>query len=148
MANFQTIVQKTAKQDAKCKNCGKIGHYYYVCKASKTHTLSQVQNDSDTEWLYLECFTVDIVTTRCQNSHVDPWWVTLQVDRIPLRFKLDTGADVTAILYRLFATRLKKRLEKSDKCLKELSLQSLNVRGQFKCSLGRRSKKYQEKSTY
>ena len=27
-------------RDAKCRNCGKIGHYYYVCKTSKTHTLT------------------------------------------------------------------------------------------------------------
>ena len=82
----------------KCKNCNRRGHFASVCRSSKqtyhgpTHaTASEVQADGPAGPF------LGVVDCTTNNYHYDAWFVTLTVRRNRLRFKIDTGADVTVI---------------------------------------------------
>ena len=77
------------------KNCNRRGHFASVCRSSKqtyhgpTHaTASEVQADGPAGPF------LGVVDCTTNN---DAWFVTLTVRRNRLRFKIDTGADVTVI---------------------------------------------------
>ena len=78
----------------KCKNCNRRGHFASVCRSSKhtygpTHaTASEVQADGPAGPF------LGVVDGTTNN---DAWFVTLTVRRNRIRFKVDTGADVTVI---------------------------------------------------
>ena len=86
--------QKCPAAGQKCKNCNRRGHFASVCRSSKqtygpTHaTASEVQTDGPAGPFL---GVVDCTT------NTDAWFVTLTVRRNRLRFKIDTGADVTVI---------------------------------------------------
>ena len=67
---------------ADCYNCGKRGHYGKVCKSTKS--VSAVTEDDN---IFLG--TVD--------AGEQAWTVDLQVRHTNVRFKIDTGANVTVI---------------------------------------------------
>ena len=79
----------------KCKNSNRRGHFASVCRSLKqtyhgpTHaTASEVQTDGPAGSF------LGVVDCTTNN---DAWFVTLTVRRNRLRFKIDTGADVTVI---------------------------------------------------
>lgn len=69
-------------KNADCHNCGKRGHYSNVCRSTKS--VSAVTEDDD---VFLG--TVD--------TGEQAWTVDLQVRQAKVRFKIDTGADVSVI---------------------------------------------------
>ena len=68
-----------------CHNCGKNGHYGKVCRNS-AKSLNAVTTGEE------ECFFLGAV-----DSGKDPRTVQQQVRQKTLCFKIDTGADVTAL---------------------------------------------------
>lgn len=69
--------------NAKCHSCGKKGHYQHVCCTGKA-----VQSIEEEE----ESFFLGTVTS---DDHT--WTVVIDVMDKNITFKLDTGADVTAV---------------------------------------------------
>ncbi|XP_037502541.1 uncharacterized protein LOC119376955 [Rhipicephalus sanguineus] len=63
---------------ATCNKCGKKGHFAVVCRASKQ--LSVVE-----------------LGAVCSNSEERAKFVDIKVDGTPLRFKVDSGAEVTVV---------------------------------------------------
>ena len=74
---------------------------------------------------YLDCVTSNLTTT---------WKATIKVGTHPTVFKLETGAEVTAVSEEVFL-RLKKTLQKTSRVLYGPSQQCLNVIGQFEETL-------------
>uniref|UniRef100_A0A147BIU1 RNA-directed DNA polymerase n=1 Tax=Ixodes ricinus TaxID=34613 RepID=A0A147BIU1_IXORI len=68
-----------------CHRCGKRGHFAKVCLGAKA-VQELIAEEEDPSFLG----TVDAKDT-------DPWTVTVELQRVPLSFKVDTGADVTVI---------------------------------------------------
>ena len=72
-------------KDAVCHNCGKKGHYGKVCRNS-AKSLNAVTKEEE------ESFFLGAV-----DGGKDPWTVQLLVRDKKVCFKIDTGADVTAL---------------------------------------------------
>ncbi|XP_061170579.1 uncharacterized protein K02A2.6-like [Saccostrea echinata] len=75
-----------------CYKCNNTGHYAKFCK-----TKSTVHSLEETEDLYLGIVSVDSV-------HEAPWTETVTINRIPVTFKLDTGAQANIIPRDVFNT--------------------------------------------
>lgn len=66
---------------------------------------------------------LDVMVTKCKTM----WKITVNLNTIPMEFKLDTGAAVTAILEEVFKTLPMIQLQKPSKLLSGPARQKLNV---------------------
>ena len=98
---------KCPAKDAKCHSCKRVGHYSTMCRQK---TVSTIEEYPDSAFL----------DTLCN-------------DKIP--FKLDTGAEVTAISKETWKVLGEPTLQPSDKHLFGPAQQSLSVLGKFSCHL-------------
>ena len=70
------------------------------------------------------------------NPTKSPWIATVLVDKKPVNFKLDSGADVTVVPYNTFLnTDLKIQLKPSDKVLLGPCNYRMNCKGEFTVTL-------------
>lgn len=72
-------------KDAVCHQCNRTGYYISQCH-SKT-VLHEVNEDCDSEEAFLGAI----------DSNTHGWCTTVQILELPVKVKMDTGADVTAI---------------------------------------------------
>ena len=112
-------------KSATCDKCKRKGHYAAQCwkktaTAASTHELS------------LETTFLDTVTEASQESS---WRISLSLGNKVIMFKLDTGAEVTAISEQEFQTMKDISLEKPSKVLYGPAHQALDVCGQFTATL-------------
>ena len=77
--------EKCPAKDAVCHRCEKKGHYSKQCY---TKLVSEVASEN-----YLDTAFLDAIS----NATERPWTAKIRVRGVELAFKLDTGADVTAI---------------------------------------------------
>ena len=76
-------------KDATCFKCSKRGHWGTVCKSSKT--VGEVEEDEN---LFL-----GEIGTETNNTF---WSVDLMLNNAQVRFKIDTGDDVTVIPDKIY----------------------------------------------
>ena len=113
---------------AECKKCAKKGHYQIMCKTIpnvseiKTECTSTSDESDDS-------FLLTIDNTSSGNS--DAWTVDLTVNDIPIQFKIDTGADVTAIPPKEFSKLKETTLTQPRKVLHGPAKYPLKVNDQF-----------------
>ena len=108
-------------REAMCRKCGKQGHYQSVCRMGTI-----LRTDSITEEPFLG--TIDEISTHRKN---DQWMVELLLNGKPVRFKIDTGADVTAVSEEIFGKLEGVTLRDTNKSLQGPAKHQLIVRGQF-----------------
>lgn len=103
-APAHAAVQCPAK-NAECHNCGKRGHYGRVCKSSTS--VNEVADSA------AGLFLGEV------DSGEEPWLADINVGGHKVTFKLDSGADVSAISEQTFLSfKLKdKALDKAEKPL-------------------------------
>lgn len=122
--------------DAKCRGCGKIGHYQRVCK-SKT-VVGCIEEEEEKSFF--------LGSVSCKNNM---WAADVQIKGKVLKFKLDTGADVTAIsdsdLRDLFQGAKMPVLHKPEKPLLGPGKIQLQVAGYAKMQLAYKGKQTEEK---
>lgn len=122
--------------DAKCRGCGKIGHYQRVCK-SKT-VVGCIEEEEEKSFF--------LGSVSCKNNM---WAADVQIKGKVLKFKLDTGADVTAIsdsdLRDLFQGAKMPVLHKPEKPLLGPGRIQLQVAGYAKMQLAYKGKQTEEK---
>lgn len=82
-------VQCPAK-NTECHNCGKRGHYDRVCRSNPT--MNEIADSADGLFLGVV------------DSGEEPWLVDINVTGNKVRFKLDSGADVTSVSQQTFKT--------------------------------------------
>ena len=82
-------------------------------------------------------------TIHSTNSHTTEWLVELYLNEVPVTFKIDTGAKVTAIPEAI-AAPFKATMTKPSHTLLGPGMNSLNVCGQFMGTLQRNSDKVKE----
>ena len=142
--------------NATCRRCRKKGHYASMCFSKRTSTecpkrnvdttrtrpLEQYPDDSHLDMAYLD--TAGIYTE--QSSNVDAlganeqrcWTAKVTVSseesNVPITFKLNTRAEVTAILDTVHRT-LNTLLEQPSKILYGLGRSPLHVLGQCRAIL-------------
>ena len=115
---------KCPARDVTCHRCQKKGHYSTQCYSKRTSTapVSEVTSES-----HLDTAFLDTLTTGLETS----WTIKLQLQRQMLTFKMDTGAEVTAISEESYKNLGKHQLTPPEKILYGPSRQPLQVIGQF-----------------
>ena len=123
-----------------CLKCKKRGHYSSQCFSNISElSISHLDstNRSEVEKSNELCDTsfdtnfLDAITNKDENC----WKATLQVDGKDVAFKVDTGAEVTAISEPTFQNFRKRTLSPSDKILSGPSQYPLHVKGCFQAQL-------------
>ena len=110
-------------KDAVCRRCSKKGHYQKFCRSKTTSesTINQIEED--------DAF-LGVVSS---NKSLDPWLINLC--KQTLKFKIDTGADVTVIPASVYNESKHGPLTHSSHLLKGANQQVLQVTGSFKGKL-------------
>ena len=121
-------------RDATCHKCNRKGHYLKQCFSKKVA--------ASTNELSLDTAFLGAVGAKQPSL----WTTTVGVGKKSVSFKLDTGAEVTAIsetTYQDLGYRL-ENLEKPSKVLYGPARQTLEVTGQFSTILTHNNKQSQE----
>lgn len=120
--------ERCPARDNKCQKCHRIGHYERKCKASVGEVYQQdYDSDSDNH-----DFLGAIDDKSCK-----PWVVRLSIDDADYKvdFKIDTGADVTAIPEKTYNAVKGQghmhKLQPANRVLQGPSKNNLNVLGKF-----------------
>lgn len=131
---------KCPAKDAECHRCNKKGHYGAMCRSKRT--------------AYSEAATNALISSEAETAFLDnltplnqetAWTTTIQVDGKAMTFKLDTGAEVTAISAESYRHLKKPHLTASDKILYGPSRQPLKVLGQLTARLDHKGKSSRQK---
>ena len=125
--------QQCPAKDAECHRCHKKGHFSTQCRTKDVRNVDA--EDSQLDTAYLDSLTEDQCST---------WSVLVTVGRRILTFKVDTGAEVTAISERVFQEFEGVVLEKPTKKLYGPSKSPLKVIGQFTHTLQYRNRSSQQ----
>lgn len=88
-------------QGKQCGLCHKLGHFAAVCMSHKAnepgkqHRRKLGRRRGQTHKTVLEEVFLDTISNTSPTT--DPWFITARVQDTDVRFKVDTGADVTAV---------------------------------------------------
>ena len=118
--------EKCPARNAICYNCRKKGHLKAYC-FSKPSVVSAVVAEGHTEDLAF------LGTLSTPDSST--WRSTLHVNGKRVQFKLDTGAEVSAVSEETYLRVYGKQLQSPTKVLYGPAYQSLEVLGQFEGQL-------------
>ncbi|CAJ1061415.1 uncharacterized protein K02A2.6-like [Xyrichtys novacula] len=122
--------------DAQCRGCGKKGHYQRVCRSKAV--VACIEEEEEKSFF--------LGSVSCENNM---WAADVQIKGKVLKFKLDTGADVTAIsesdLKDLFPGAQMPILNKPEKPLLGPGKIQLEVAGYAKMQLTYKAKQTEEK---
>jgi len=127
-------------REASCNACGKKGHYARVCKTKKMHEVNIATAPEDID----EVYEVAFLGSVSSDAGDSPWMTEIKMDSYKTVFKIDTGADVSAVPEALYAQGQFSRLEKATKILKGPGRSPLNVKGKFTATLCKRDKSTKE----
>ena len=111
---------KCPARESECHKCHRKGHYSSQCM-SKTVAPVIVQTVSD-DTAYLDAMG---------DSQQDTWTAKINVGSQEATFKIDTGAEVTAISEKLYKSLRSPALQKPNKLQKGPGQHPLQVVGQF-----------------
>lgn len=121
-----------------CKKCNRFGHFASVCRTKPdgqssqrhaTHAVSVLQSPQESEE---GAYFLGAVNG---NSEDDPWYVNLEMCGTSVKFKIDSGADVTVISSAVWKS-LKTRPKLEHTCTTlDSAGGSLKVNGKFQCSV-------------
>ena len=117
-------------REATCRKCAKKGHYQSECRSRSVSQVSDKDSAMDTAFLG----NVGDQTTR------EAWYSSITLNKRPTRFKLDTGAEVTAIDVITYCTLGKPKLSTPKRLLYGPSKQKLATLGQFEASFTHKEK--------
>ena len=101
-----------------CHKCNKKGHYSTVCRSKAVATVSEEQLGNNS---FLDTI---------QEVGGTSWTATIKINSQEIVFKLDTGAEATAISTRTYNTLKNITLQKSAKVLCGPNNKPLDVLGQ------------------
>ena len=126
---------KCPARDAICHRCNRKGHYSSQCLSKTVFAASQedmaFQQDSIISEEPVANHYLDAIGTSQESS----WSVKLHVDSQEVTFKIDTGAEVTAISEKVYQDLQRPTLQKSSKFLHGPGQHPLPVVGQFHATL-------------
>lgn len=106
-------------QNSRCRRCNRVGHFAVVCRASQS--LSELPEEREENYVREnedETYSDDtydngelFIGSVGENDSEPPWYVDLEVVNAAnssIKFKIDSGADVSIISYSTFK-RLNRR---------------------------------------
>lgn len=130
---------KCPAREAQCNNCKRKGHYSAVCYQREISTMSEEPTeectDDPTDTAFLDTLT---------DNDTKGWISTITINGKQLPFKLDTGAEVTAISKNTWKELGEPALKSPDKHLFGPAQQQLVVKGHFTCHLSHNGREAQQ----
>ena len=111
--------EKCPARDAQCHNCQCRGHYSAQCHQKAVSTIGEGD--------ILNAAFLDSMTKEQENA----WFTNISVSDREMPFKLDTGAEVTAVSKEVWEVLRKPTLQRPDKQLFGPAHQPLKVLGYF-----------------
>ena len=126
-----------------CNQCRKKGHYARVCQIKKNlgvHVAAVTEEDSDEEYSDEDVAFLGSV----ESTGACPWMTEVRVDNQKSVFKIDTGADVTAIPAKFYTQGQFSKLSRATKTLYGPGGTALKVNGKCTATLSKGNKSTQE----
>ena len=120
---------KCPAHEAKCFKCQKIGHFNSQCRSKQVSAMTD----------HSEQMKEDPFLGAVTSNSLTQWNATIAVNNKQTQFKLDTGAEVTAISKSTHNTIGEPDLMRTSKALYGPAGTSLEVCGQFTASLSYKS---------
>ncbi|KAK7107196.1 hypothetical protein V1264_015153 [Littorina saxatilis] len=117
--------EKCPAQGQICRKCSKKNHFERMCRTGVHEVVTDCEEEENGE--QQEEFLLDAVVTEKS----EPWMITLRIKDTDVRFKIDTGADISIMSEQAF-----KKLKKQPKLKKSAAVLTspggrLTVRGEF-----------------
>ena len=121
-------------RDAECFKCHKKGHYSSLCLSKKaTIAVSTVLSTEQTNTSEAE--NEDNFLGTVESQQQTQWVTILKVNNVDITFKIDTGAEVSAINETTFNKLQDVQLKKLTRSLYGPAMSPLIVLGQFTANL-------------
>lgn len=120
-------------RDAECRTCQKKGHFAKKCRSGKSvHDVTQAHEERYQEDEHEDFSFLGEVNSE---ENKDEWIELIELNGQEARFKLDTGAEVTAIPSSTYSSEKYGKLQPSRKVLYGPGSYKLDTRGCFKGKL-------------
>ena len=110
--------------------CYKFGHFASKCRTKSIHA-NEVETDDDVS-NNQETSGKFFIGAISSGNHQDEIYTTLEINQVPIKFKLDTGSQVNIITNNVFK-KLNSILSKTNVKLTSYSGDSIPIAG--KCAL-------------
>ena len=121
--------QQCPARDATCRKCHKRGHFQAMCRTKSVRVVSTEDSGEETFVGMIEDSESLIIPTV--STGTEPWTVNVLLNKLPVEFQIDTGADVSVIPEELYKKLKAPPLEPTNKSLMGPSHDTLQVCGQF-----------------
>ena len=121
--------QQCPAKDAECHKCRKVGHYSALCYNIKMSEVTEESVDPDE--------TSFLGTIHSNNNK--QWLSIVSLNQTQVSFKLDTGAEVTAISEDTYRKLQNVTLQKPNKVLRGPANLQLSVIGKFTGTLSHKT---------
>ena len=113
-------------RDAECRKCRKRGHYQKMCRSNTQADVAGVQESTEAEVPFLGAIG---------SERRNPWEVTVSLNKKPVKFQIDSGAEVTVVPDSMLRKLTGVNLKPTQRTLKGPTQGILPVRGQFRGTL-------------
>jgi len=124
-------LQQCPARDAICNRCHKKGHYARMCKSRKVYEVNIATLTADTNEDI--AFLGSLMTKEAGS----PWMTKIKMDNFETMFKIDTGADVTAVPVMLYNQGQFNKLKPPGRILQGPGGVSPKVKGKFTATLSK-----------
>ena len=124
-------------KDSKCHRCGKIGHFGAVCLMRPINTVVEdsIPLDQGKSTQYSSALDSFFLDTVEDSQNAKYWTAIICVNGVEISFKLDTGAEVTAITEKSVELLGSPQLNQPIRKLSGPNRQPLSVRGSLSANL-------------
>ena len=116
----------------RCSKCHKKGHFAAVCRSVREVTSNSRGTDQH--------FFLGAVSS-CDKFE-EPWSVVLHVNRKPVQFKIDTGADISVISVSTYQALPQRPKLKPSNAMLSSPGGMLKCKGQFTAEISHNNKQY------
>jgi len=91
--------QQCPAREATCHKCHKRGHFQSLCwtKSVKAVSTTDLEEDNGDDLFVGVVKEPSLLTVLTISSGIDPWTVNIFLNECPVKFQIDTGADVSVI---------------------------------------------------